>query len=138
MEILKAAKLDTLIAEEGLAMKISENGNNLSSGQKQLICICRAILRKSRVVILDEATANIDIVTEQTIQNLIDTSLSGSTVLTVAHRLNTIISSNKILVLDYGRIVEFDTPKILMEDKSGYFSTLLTEIKLKNKAWNHY
>lgn len=108
--ILKAARLETLVADEGLDLKISENGSNLSSGEKQLICICRAILRKSKVVILDEATSNIDIVTEQSIQNLIDTSLNGSTVLTVAHRLNTIMNSDKILVLDFGRIIEYDSP----------------------------
>lgn len=70
---------------------ISENGSNLSSGERQLICICRAILRKSKVVILDEATANIDMVTEQKIQELIQTQFQDSTMLTIAHRINTII-----------------------------------------------
>lgn len=122
INILKAAKLHDLIKDEGLALKISENGNNLSSGEKQLICICRAILRKSKVVILDEATSNIDIVTELAIQDLIDTSLKGSTVLTVAHRLNTIMASDKILVLDFGRLIEYDSPKNLMANKDGNFS----------------
>jgi len=72
-------------------MEIAEDGSNLSTGEKQLICICRAIMRKSKVVILDEATSNIDIVTEERIQTLLQTFLKDSTVITVAHRLNTII-----------------------------------------------
>ncbi len=75
-------------------MKITEGGKNLSSGERQLICICRAILRKNKIVILDEATANIDVVTEQKIQRLINEEFSSSTVITIAHRLNTIIKSD--------------------------------------------
>ena len=83
-------------------MLLAENGTNLSSGERQLICICRAILRSSKVVILDEATANIDIVTEQRIQHLINTEFKHSTMITIAHRLNTIINSDKVMVLSYG------------------------------------
>jgi len=75
-------------------MKITEGGKNLSSGERQLICICRAILRKNKIVILDEATANIDVVTEQKIQRLINDEFASSTVITIAHRLNTIIKSD--------------------------------------------
>lgn len=71
--------------------KIKENGSNLSSGEKQLICICRAILQSNQVVVLDEATANIDIKTEEKIQTLIQEEFKNSTVITIAHRLNTII-----------------------------------------------
>ncbi len=70
---------------------IDEGGSNLSVGEKQLICICRAILRKNKIVILDEATANIDVVTEQKILSLINEEFQESTVITIAHRLNTII-----------------------------------------------
>ena len=83
-------------------MKITEGGKNLSSGERQLICICRAILRKNKIVILDEATANIDVVTEQKIQRLINEEFTDSTVITIAHRLNTIIKSNYVLVLSRG------------------------------------
>jgi ABC-type multidrug transport system fused ATPase/permease subunit len=83
-------------------MDITENGKNLSSGERQLICICRAILRKSSLVILDEATANIDIVTEEKVQFLINTEFTNATVLTIAHRLNTIINSDRVLVLSFG------------------------------------
>lgn len=67
-----------------------------------MICICRAILRKSKLVVLDEATANIDMVTEEKIQNLITTQFQNSTMITIAHRLNTIINSDRVLVLNYG------------------------------------
>merc|ERR1712109_259353 len=87
-----------------LKFKVKEEGKNLSVGERQLICIIRAILRSNRIVILDEATANIDVVTEQTIQKLIDEEFKGATVLTIAHRLNTIINSDKILMLEQGRL----------------------------------
>ena len=91
-------------------MELTENGKNLSSGERQLICICRAILRKSPLVILDEATSNIDVLTEQKIQSLIQSEFSESTVLTIAHRLNTIMNSDKISVLSFGKVKEFGTP----------------------------
>jgi len=89
-------------SNRGLALEIEEGGANLSSGEKQIICICRAVLRKSKVVILDEATANIDIVTEQKIQELITKEFTDSTMLVIAHRLNTIINSDRVLVMSYG------------------------------------
>jgi ABC-type multidrug transport system fused ATPase/permease subunit len=71
-------------------------------GEKQLLCICRAILRRNKIVILDEATANIDVVTEKKIYKLIDTAFAESTVITIAHRLNTVLTSDKVLVMDDG------------------------------------
>lgn len=82
----------------------------MSSGERQLICICRAILRSSKVVILDEATANIDVITEQKIQELINTEFKDSSMITIAHRLNTIIASDKVMVLSFGKILEYDSP----------------------------
>lgn len=79
-----------------------------------MICICRAILRKNKIVILDEATANIDVVTEKKIQELINLEFKESTVITIAHRLNTIIKSNFVLVLSRGTLVEYDSPKNLI------------------------
>jgi len=113
---------------DGLDQLVAENGQNLSSGERQLICICRAILRKSKVVILDEATANIDMITEQKIQSLITTQFQDSTMLTIAHRLNTIQQSDRILVLSFGRIKEFDSPATLMRDPESEFNSLLKEL----------
>jgi len=122
----------------GLDKEIDEGGSNLSNGEKQLVCICRAIMRKCQVVILDEATSNIDIITEERIQALLDTFLQDSTVLTVAHRLNTIIKSDKVLVLSYGTVKEFDSPHNLMQDPNSEFTKLLQELKKKEdwKWWS--
>ena len=115
---------------------IEENGANLSVGERQLICICRAILRNSKLVILDEATANIDVVSEQTIQRLISEELKDATVLIIAHRLNTIISSDMILVLDLGEKKEFGSPAELMQDKDSVFNQFLKELEKKNEDGN--
>ena len=114
---------------KGLKFKVKEEGKNLSVGERQLICIIRAILRCNKIVILDEATANIDVVTEQAIQKLINEEFEGATVMCIAHRLNTIIKSDKVLVMDKGRAIEFDSPKALMADKSSVFSGMLKEKK---------
>jgi len=93
---------------------IEEGGSNLSAGEKQLICICRASIRKAKVVIFDEATANIDVLTEHKIMNLISNDFADSTVITIAHRLNTIINSDNIAVMSYGRLLEYNSPKKLL------------------------
>ena len=121
-------------SEKGLLLELEEGGANLSSGERQLICICRAILRKSKVVILDEATANIDVVTEQKIQALIQTQFKESTMITIAHRLNTIIQSDKVMVLSFGKILEYDSPEVLMNDPLSEFSQLLSEIKKEEET----
>ena len=117
------------LCHTGLYYKIKENGSNLSVGERQLVCICRAILRRNKIVLLDEATANIDVVTEQTIQKLIAEEFEGATVLTIAHRLNTIIKSDKVLILDKGQKVEYDSPSNLMADPDSHFSKLLKDLK---------
>lgn len=116
---------------KGIDQEISENGSNLSSGERQLISICRAILRKSKVVILDEATANIDVITEQKIQQLINTQFLDATMVVIAHRINTIIQSDRVLVLSFGQIKEFDSPQNLMSNKRSEFSKLISELKKK-------
>lgn len=78
---------------------------------------------------LDEATANIDIVTEQKIQRLIESEFQSSTVITIAHRLNTIIKSDRVLVLSYGKVVEYDAPRALMSNPESSFSQLLKELE---------
>jgi ABC-type multidrug transport system fused ATPase/permease subunit len=89
-----------------MELRIDEGGSNLSVGEKQLVCICRAILRKNKIVILDEATANIDVVTEQKILSLINEEFQDSTVIMIAHRLNTIIKCDTVLLLSQGRLLE--------------------------------
>ncbi|XP_077285788.1 multidrug resistance-associated protein 1-like [Arctopsyche grandis] len=103
---------------------IDEGGANLSSGQRQLVCLARALLRKSQLLILDEATAAVDLETDDLIQKTIRSEFSSCTILTIAHRINTIMDSNKILVLDKGKLVEFDTPANLLQDKNTIFYKL--------------
>ncbi|KAG8247923.1 Canalicular multispecific organic anion transporter 1 [Homalodisca vitripennis] len=105
----------------GLQHTISESGENLSVGQRQLICLARAVLRKTKVLILDEATAAIDLETDDLIQATIRKEFRDCTVLTIAHRLNTIMDSDRVLVLDKGLIKEFDSPKNLLNSPSTIF-----------------
>ena len=107
--------------EKGLNMIITENGGNISIGERQLICITRAILRKSKIIIMDEATASIDVNTENIIQKAINNLLKDSTILTIAHRIKTVLNSDRILVLDKGQVVEFDKPKFLLANKNSMF-----------------
>ena len=107
--------------KDGLDQKISENGSNLSIGEKQLICITRAILRKSKIIVLDEATASIDYKTEEIIQKALNELLSNSTMISIAHRIKTVINADKILVLENGEIIEYDTPENLLNNKKSYF-----------------
>ncbi|KAF7277951.1 hypothetical protein GWI33_009066 [Rhynchophorus ferrugineus] len=105
----------------GLNHEVTEGGENLSVGQRQLICLARALLRKTKVLILDEATAAVDLETDDLIQRTIRTEFKSCTVLTIAHRLNTIMDSDRVIVLDKGRIVEFDTPSSLLAQSNSIF-----------------
>nr|UOF76394.1 multidrug resistance-associated protein [Bursaphelenchus xylophilus] len=113
---------------QGLDLKlehvIAEGGSNISVGQRQLICLARAILRKSKVVVLDEATASVDVQTDEIIQRTIREKFVGSTVITIAHRIRTILDSDRILVLKNGRMVEFDTPQKLLDNPKSLFYSL--------------
>jgi ABC-type multidrug transport system fused ATPase/permease subunit len=115
--------------DKGLNFKVKEEGKNLSVGERQLLCIIRAILRCNKIVVLDEATANIDVITEQAIQQLITEEFKDATVLTIAHRLNTIIKSDRVLVMDKGMAIEYDSPKALMANPDSKFSNMLKDKK---------
>jgi ATP-binding cassette subfamily C (CFTR/MRP) protein 4 len=106
---------------------VSEGGSNFSLGQRQLLCLARAILRSNKILVLDEATANVDPRTDFLIQNTIKKKFHKCTVLTIAHRLNTIMDSDKVLVMKSGRMMEFDHPYILLQNPEGYFSKMVEE-----------
>ena len=95
-----------------------------SVGQRQLICLVRALLRKTKILVLDEATAAIDHNTDDLIQKTIRKSFYDCTVLTIAHRINTIMDSDRVMVLDKGEIVEFDKPLTLLNNKQSKFYLL--------------
>lgn len=105
---------------------VLESGDiGLSVGQKQLMCLARAILRNNKILILDEATANIDMQTDKLIQEKIRERFSDCTVLTIAHRLDTIIDSDKVIVMDTGECVEYSSPKQLLSDPTSYLSRMV-------------
>jgi ABC-type multidrug transport system fused ATPase/permease subunit len=95
--------------------------DSLSVGEKQLLCICRAFLKQSKIVLVDEATANIDQKNDQLIQEVISTKFKESTVLTIAHRLSTLKNSDKILVLGEGKLLEWGSPQELMAKDGGIY-----------------
>ncbi|CDF90036.1 ZYBA0S05-07448g1_1 [Zygosaccharomyces bailii CLIB 213] len=118
---------------EALDVKISENGDNLSMGQRQLLCLSRALLNKSKVLVLDEATAAVDMETDQIIQETIRSEFQDRTILTIAHRIDTVLDSDKILVLDKGQVKEFDTPANLLSNKKSMFYSLCQKGGYLNK-----
>ncbi|CAF1547050.1 unnamed protein product [Rotaria magnacalcarata] len=127
---LEQVQLKTLVADEmpiGLHSIVSEGGSNLSVGQKQLVCLARAILKMSKILVIDEATANVDNATDELIQRAIREKFKYCTVLTVAHRLRTVIDSDRILVLGNGTVLEFDAPSSLLSNPTSHFTSLVEQ-----------
>ncbi|XP_011505704.1 PREDICTED: multidrug resistance-associated protein 4-like [Ceratosolen solmsi marchali] len=110
---------------KSLDQNIERGGCNLSLGQRQLLCLARVIMKKNKIVVLDEATANVDPVTDDLIQKAIRNSFKDCTVLMIAHRLNTIMDSDKILVMQDGVAIEFDEPYVLLQRNNGYFKRMV-------------
>ncbi|XP_055361142.1 ATP-binding cassette sub-family C member 4-like isoform X12 [Betta splendens] len=106
---------------------LTEAGSNLSMGQRQLVCLARAVLQKNRILIIDEATANVDPRTDSLIQQTIQDKFQECTVLTIAHRLNTIIDCDRILVLDAGSVQEYDEPYVLLQNRRGLFYQMVQQ-----------
>lgn len=116
--------------DSGLDYRVAENGENLSVGQRQLICLARALLRKTKILVLDEATAAIDLETDSLIQTTIRTEFSDCTILTIAHRLNTILDSDRVLVLENGKVVEYNSPTVLLADRRSRFYALAKDSRI--------
>ncbi|KAI9352851.1 hypothetical protein BDR26DRAFT_1002960 [Obelidium mucronatum] len=129
-EVASSSTLNTLYVEDGLSSKastgkefsltldspISEGGQNLSAGQRQLLCLARALAKGSKVIMLDEATASVDSELDGRIQSTIRTEFAGATVLTIAHRLKTIVDYDRVIVLDHGQVIENGRPIDLIEN----------------------
>ncbi|KAA6365931.1 MAG: ABC transporter: Multidrug resistance-associated protein, ATP binding protein, partial [Streblomastix strix] len=112
----------------GLDTQIAEGGSNFSTGQRQLICFGRAILNNCRIVVMDEATASVDVETDAKIQRTIREQFVDKTVFVIAHRLNTIMNSDRIMVMSDGKVQEIDTPDKLLADKNSAFNALLKSL----------
>jgi ATP-binding cassette subfamily C (CFTR/MRP) protein 4 len=128
-DVLERVKLGELVRgyDDTLRHPVMDGGGNFSVGERQLICMARALLLDPKVLLLDEATASLDQHTDQLIQDMIRRFFADKTVLTIAHRLETIMDSNRVLVLDEGTIAEFDSPLALLQQKSVFYDMVMAD-----------
>ncbi|OMO92329.1 hypothetical protein COLO4_17673 [Corchorus olitorius] len=126
-EALERAHLKDVIRRNsfGLDAEVLEGGENFSVGQRQLLCLARALLRRSKILVLDEATAAVDVRTDAFIQKTIREEFKSCTMLIIAHRLNTIIDCDRILLLDAGQVLEHNTPEELLANEESTFSKMV-------------
>jgi ATP-binding cassette subfamily C (CFTR/MRP) protein 1 len=116
---------DAIDPAVGLQMPVSEGGENWSTGQRQLICLARALLKQTHVLVLDEATASVDMATDALIQRTLRQQFAKTTIITIAHRLNTIMDYDKIVVMDRGVISEVGSPSELIAKNGGLFASMV-------------
>ncbi|KAA8527046.1 hypothetical protein F0562_008725 [Nyssa sinensis] len=120
--------------EDKLDSAVTENGENWSMGQRQLVCLGRVLLKKSKVLVLDEATASVDTATDNLIQLTLRQHFSDCTVITIAHRITSVLDSDMVLLLDHGLIEEYDSPTKLLENKSSSFAKLVAEYSVRSNS----
>uniref|UniRef100_A0A7N6FJR0 ATP-binding cassette sub-family C member 5 n=1 Tax=Anabas testudineus TaxID=64144 RepID=A0A7N6FJR0_ANATE len=122
-EALEKTHIKDMVSQlpHSIHSEVTENGENFSVGERQLLCVARALLRNSKILILDEATAAIDTETDRLIQETIRSAFGSCTTFIIAHRLNTVMSCNRVMVLDNGQILEFDSPAALLADENSRF-----------------
>ncbi|CAN0890518.1 ABC transporter C family member 9 [Linum grandiflorum] len=137
-EALEKCQLGSLVREKDgkLDATVTENGENWSAGQRQLFCLGRALLKKSSILVLDEATASVDSATDSILQKIISEEFKDRTVVTIAHRIHTVIDSDLVLVLSDGRVAEYDSPKMLLQRKDSFFSKLIKEYSARSSNLN--
>ncbi|XP_049898055.1 ATP-binding cassette sub-family C member 5 [Epinephelus moara] len=126
-EALEKTHIKEMVSQlpHSLHSEVTENGENFSVGERQLLCVARALLRNSKILILDEATAAIDTETDRLIQETIRCAFGSCTTLIIAHRLNTVMSCSRVMVLDNGQILEFDSPAALLADENSRFRAMV-------------
>uniref|UniRef100_A0A1A7WFJ8 ATP-binding cassette sub-family C member 5 n=1 Tax=Iconisemion striatum TaxID=60296 RepID=A0A1A7WFJ8_9TELE len=126
-EALEKTQIKEMVSQlpHSLYSEVTENGENFSVGERQLLCVARALLRNSKILILDEATAAIDTETDRLIQETIRTAFGSCTTLIIAHRLNTVMSCSRVMVLNNGQILEFDSPAALLADENSRFRAMI-------------
>ncbi|KAI0717423.1 multidrug resistance-associated ABC transporter [Cerioporus squamosus] len=120
-------------AKFSLDSTVSDEGSNYSAGEKQLLALCRALVKNSRIIVLDEATSSVDVETDSKVQRTIQAEFSSSTLLCIAHRLNTIVYYDRILVMDAGKVAEFDSPLNLFDKEDSIFRSLCNEANLSRQ-----
>ncbi|GAB4840563.1 hypothetical protein Ancab_021333 [Ancistrocladus abbreviatus] len=138
-EVLEKCRLAEIIRQDQrlLDAPVAEDGENWSVGQRQLVCLARVLLQRRRILVLDEATASVDTATDNVIQKTIREETNKCTVLTVAHRIPTVIDNDLVLVLDEGRIIEYDSPAELLKNSHSAFSKLVMEFLKRSSKTNH-
>jgi len=140
-DALKLVQLEEQVKafEDGLDHEVQEKGDNISMGTRQLLCLARVLLKKPKLIFMDEATASVDVKTDLVVQQTIRKSFSESTIVTIAHRLNTIIDFDRVAVMNFGKLVEYDSPHSLLSKADGHFTSLVrdsgNEAELRQRAF---